>query len=101
MELITREIRTKTAYERWMRQYPEDKDGIGRKLQLAGPDITPELVNQIIGNTSWTDIPECEECGAVESTKTIYVGSNDPWKEPGVILCASCVRRAFKLITED
>ena len=83
---------SRTAIERWMRQYAkrgdESKDKITDALAtLPNEQRTATAIAQIIGNKSWTHV-FCAECRQYVDVG-ISFGS-----DPEITLCAPCLRGA-------
>lgn len=106
MEVITRTGRAKDAKSSWKRQYRRDIEGMypgqpktewglvyDRLCKLTEP--TPEIVNEVIGNTSWTDI-ECDQCGMKVDAAAVFETSEFP-----LTVCHDClVGAANKVVME-
>jgi len=100
MKLYTRKIRASEALKKWNHQYPigEGFDVRRGELEKLGPNPDPDDVDRITGNTSWTDIPRCLECGA-DGVTTAMVGEkidNDLY----TYLCFECLSSALKLFED-
>lgn len=100
MELITRKILARTAAMRWKYQYCKDgawEDDDDAKLIYTALsslfDPSPEEVNSIIGNDSWTACPACSECGF---QKDAVIRCSDTLLDeysPDLFLCRDCTTR--------
>ena len=76
----------------WM--YGADKIDIYKKLSQTNP-LTEELVNQIIGNKSWTE-NICDECGK-DSDVLIQLGQELYYESATACICKDCLDKAIKL----
>lgn len=105
MNVITRKQLARDAAKRWRSQYPDlspepmksfsfiTRETTTRKPSLTvyqellalGDSPTPEHVNGVIGNTSWTEL-QCDECKQ-EVEAVTHVGDT--------FLCRSCVEKAL------
>lgn len=106
--IITRQILASEAAERWRYQYSEGKFGwkstgmpvqpmdIHRSLVALGPTPTPEQVNAVIGNSSWTRLT-CNQC-AKEVDSVIVVGQEQHCESYTAHLCPECLEQARKLV---
>ncbi len=92
----TRQDLAESAAERWFKQYAEDFDEWPdkkekyEKLKALNP-ITPERVNEIIDNDSWTTY-KCEKCRK-HSDLMIIIESDYLYR-----ICASCIEKINRLI---
>lgn len=68
------------------------------KLQALGESITAEAVNEIMGNTSWTD-HKCTECGK-DSEKLVRIGEEPDYAAQWVDLCENCLSEAMEKLKE-
>lgn len=111
-KVVTRFELAKLAATRWKRQYEKywmgETDAINKdvrlsdlcvdtlnkhaKLQALGAEPTPEAVDQIIGNHSWTTVV-CAECDhAVDAAVQFSLaGAN-------TTICLTCLERAVELL---
>ena len=99
MEKITRQSLANGVSERWKEQYPKDKDGIQKKLDSLGKVKNPDAVDKIIGNTSWTDVPLCTECGESGKDFVIMVGQEPDYESNTTWLCKDCIEKIQRLTT--
>jgi len=111
MYMITRFNKAKRAEALWYNQYSNStmwgsitpvsnktKREIHEGLVALGPFPTPEQVNEIIGNTSWTDC-RCDECGK-SVDKVIQVGQDPDYESSTAEICVQCLKKAIKLSKE-
>lgn len=108
-KLITRKTLAATAADRFARQYHLGKyarNGIDRsvygnllvnslaptyqKLSALPADPSPDQVNKIIGNTSWTSVPDCTECKKENAPFILQVGDEPDPESRTVWLCPDC-----------
>lgn len=96
MKLITRQSRAAKAAEAWAAQYRNGrKKDIHDALLALGESPSPDDVNQVIGNGSWTDL-KCDECGcSVE--RVVMVGEEPDYESSTAQLCPSCLSVAAGL----
>lgn len=96
MKVISERTLIDSVVERWRHQYRghhnDRYSATGDQLALLKPTTAAE-VSKIIGNDSWTRVPDCSECGAI----TPAVVELGPEYEP-VVLCAHCLRVALAFI---
>lgn len=98
MKKVTRTTKAATAAERWriaMRWREGDRhDAIYKKLKTLGDNPTPDAVNMIIGNISWTDC-KCDECGT--HVKEIMIVGDEPGYDSATAgVCKKCLTKALK-----
>lgn len=94
--LISERDKIRGVAKRWASQYkdynggdPEGKKAITRKLSKLNPETaTPDDVERIIGNRSWTNI-QCAQCEAHVPVAAQFTGYDDSFE-----LCLGCVRAA-------
>ena len=100
---ITRESLALTAADRWEEQYRyykefkgkngKGKDEILSELIALGPRPSPEDTTKIIGNDSWTCVPECSECNKENLSFVIRVGEEEDYESMTAYLCEGCIRK--------
>ena len=106
MKVITRNTLAAIATERWRVQYKKDlntgndKDKIYSALVALGKTPAPEAVNKAIGNGSWTQVPDCSECGKKNERHIIQVGEESDYESNTAYLCGTCINRLQQLIME-
>jgi hypothetical protein len=98
MDLITRKTRAATVAADWELfygggKYGEGQKDVGEKLRGLGPAPCPDRVDELAGNTYWTRIRTCDECG----DKVGALVSIDKH----VQICKPCVSKALALFPED
>jgi len=65
------------------------------QLLALGSSPDPDDVDRVIGNGSWTRVPECDECGAGDQPFVIQVGQPPDYESRTAKLCGSCCRQAI------
>ena len=106
MKKITKASRAAQASEAWRRQYdpwnsPGQGDRIYQALLALGKSPAPDDVDRIIGNPSWTEVPPCNECGALDAPFVIEVGETPDYESATVYLCPKCVAAAAELSGQE
>jgi hypothetical protein len=107
IELITTRTLIRSVVKRWEAQYrPEDvyvklygadKQTILAKLKELDPEqASPEEVEAIIGNTSWTRVT-CDACGS-EVGEVVRLGQEPDYESATASICHECLAKAIKLI---
>ena len=101
MKIITRQDLANIAAKRWNEQYARDWNRspfkeIGYTL-AALVDPTPEKVEEIIGNRSWTTL-KCNECNREVET-VIEVGEPMDYESQTAHLCTKCITEAYEAIS--
>ena len=86
------------AAERWLCQYPNDRDGIGEKVRALGPTPNPDDVDRIIGNGSWTRTPRCSECGQDDKDCIVELGQEPDYGSSTAWICQDCIDKASQLV---
>lgn len=100
MKVITPESLAKEVAKHWNLRYSnggygQDKVEKGIKLSdLESP--TPDAVNSIIGNSSWTRT-ECHECGA-ENIPVIEIGQCMDEDSYTAHVCILCLKSAVSML---
>lgn len=88
--------------DRWKRayflngkwEYGEDKVDIYNKLLNINP-LTESVINEIIGNKSWTN-NVCNECGE-DVNVLIQIGQDPDYESATACICLNCLNKAVKL----
>lgn len=112
MKLITRYQKAAKVEALWYQQYsrntntwhnpatwPDAKGQTGREIHeglvALGSFPSPEDVNKVVGNTSWTDI-RCDECSkSVE--QVVQLGEDPDYESSTAYICIPCLKKAVKL----
>ena len=104
MQVITKQEIANEAKDHWKIQYfkngewyDSNKEMIYNHLVLLGNSPAPSLVNQVIGNSSWTHLG-CSECHADVDEAVLfgvvgYEGSDSEY----CYLCRDCFAKALGL----
>jgi hypothetical protein len=107
MKVITREQLAREAPKRWGEQYAYairtrerstvDKAQIYDALCALTPEeLTPERVDSVIGNGSWTSVT-CNECD-VSVDSVVQLGEEPDYESRTATVCPSCLARAVGLL---
>ncbi len=103
MHLITRQSQASTAAARWSRQYKSREGpgqiGIGARLADLGPTPDPDSVDRIVGNTSWTCVPKCDECGTRGLSAVVQLGEPPDCESSTANICGPCLKKALAIVT--
>jgi hypothetical protein len=109
MRLITRISKSHSAEKSWYNTYSsgdwwdsnhsfvtgKTKRETHEALVGLGPTPSPEDVNRVIGNTSWTDC-YCHDCGkSVEAV--VELGQKPDYDSATANVCFPCLKKAVKL----
>lgn len=104
MELMNERHQVRDVADRHLRAYPDPRfvyankttaGDMQAKLRALDPEeATAEDVAAIVGNRSWVEQKECNECGAA-GWDTVQLG--DPERET-VCICAACLKAAVRLV---
>lgn len=103
IKLILRSEIVKTVPDRWADQYEferigSDKIEIKRRLfdlKVNGL-LTRQLVDETIGNGSWTD-NNCDECDS-DCDVLVRLGQDPDYESRWVDLCQSCLKEALTIM---
>lgn len=93
--------------KRWAEQYKDwkdrgdkwDKGEITRSLLALPAGFSAQEVNDIIGNTSWTEV-HCDECGN-ESEILVRLGQGQDYEARWVDLCERCLREGLYELEQE
>ena len=105
--LITRNLLAASAADRWEKQYPRtldnikyssDKVHILGQLYDLGKQPTPEQVDEIIGNSTWTK-ESCDQCGD-EIGPWVQLGEELDYDSQTAVICVHCLMIAVDLCRE-
>ena len=101
MQLITKQEIANEAKDHWKMQYfkggvwyDSHKEMIYKQLTLIGDNPAPSLVDQAIGNSSWTSLG-CSECNT-EVNEAMLFGVVD-YDSEYCYLCKDCLAKALDL----
>lgn len=106
MKLITDQSEASRAARRWRSQYFSagewkqiacgDSELVYLRLRELGKGPSPDDVANVIGNTSWSTAPTCDECN--ESTGAVVrLGAEPDYESPTAHVCLSCLEQAMAL----
>lgn len=99
MKLITRATRAIGIAARWRERYAHTTDehfvAKGRALEALPIPEDPDKVDEIIGNTSWTRVPQCDECGR-DVYALVTLGAEQEYSS-STNVCADCLASALEL----
>lgn len=99
MKYIEREAAARDVPDRWAGQYKgttnREHQAIRARLwaALANPLFSAALVDEIIGNQSWTRI-ECHECGK-DVSEAVELGQPDDYDSYTAVVCVDCLKKAL------
>lgn len=101
MQLITKQEVANEAKDHWKMQYFKDgkwydsnKELLYKQLQMLGDSPAPNLVDQVIGNSSWTHLG-CSECNT-DVDEAVLFGAVD-YDSEYCYLCKDCLVKALEL----
>ena len=106
MELMTQRDRIRAVVKRWEAVYSGGISGrygeekfliLGKLRDLDLETVRPEVVDDIIGNNTWT-IANCSDCGRTVPD-VVMVGENPDYESNTAYLCRECAKRAWLLFT--
>jgi hypothetical protein len=102
--VITRRVLIRNVAAAWARQYRGERRkryiDIRRALEaLDGETATADDVRAIVGNDSWTQVPDCENCGAENPPAVIELGRPWDYESRTAYVCEQCLRDALSAIT--
>ncbi len=100
MILITRQTLADKVAERWAAQYEggaygQDKIDILEQLRSLGESPSPDDVDMVIGNKSWTRT-ECHECGT-ENIDVVEIGQEPDYESYTANICKPCIKAALAI----
>mgnify|MGYP003472739987 CR=1 FL=1 len=102
MKLITERTQILEVSEAWAAQYPDDGWGgdkaviAGRLRRLNKEKAAAADVAKIIGNSSWTDVHSCDECGA-EAKAVVRLWREQDYESRPTYICRACLIKALAL----
>lgn len=95
MKVHTRASRAASAAARWREHYPNRYDKQHQQILALGPHPAPELVDAIVGNTTWTALTCDACCRDVGAVVDLLDDQDDPTH-----LCRDCLARGLHLIDD-
>jgi hypothetical protein len=104
MKVITRYEYAQSAPQRWIdvyknRQFSSKWDYVTEKMEQMTLPVNPDEIDALIGNTSWTNLSDCSECGS-RSDPIIEVGQEPDYASRTAYLCIPCLERLVTLVKE-
>jgi len=111
MEIITRQLLANTAKERWRQSYYNEpaqtwgsllessSEKVYEGLTKLGENPNPDDVDRVIGNTSWTEVPRCDECKEHKGV-VIMLGEEPDYESNTANICEDCINKANSFLTE-
>jgi hypothetical protein len=97
MELVTRRTLAAEAADRWVAQYKGNLGGKASAIRALGESPDPDAVDAIIGNGSWTSVPECNECKA-DVAAVVRIGDEPDYESNTAWVCEDCLKKALAVI---
>ena len=102
MYRITRESRAKLAVKSWRHTYSSGRYGSDKiikleQLEALGDNPTPDQIDAIIGNPSWTSVGRCHECGKEGCEVLIQLGQEPNYESRTANICPECLQKALDL----
>jgi hypothetical protein len=97
MELVTRHTMAAGAANRWFDAYLGDRDGKAAAIRALGESPDPDAVDAIIGNGSWTRVPQCNEC-KTNGAAVVQIGDEPDYESHTAWVCEDCLKKALALI---
>ena len=102
MKILTVQELANTAKDRWKRQYFHsgvwkhgvDKNTVYKNLVDLGENPTPEQINEVIGNNSWTRL-ECSVCNKEVDTVVILSCYDSDF-----YICKKCLNKCSRLVRD-
>jgi hypothetical protein len=111
MKLINRKILSESAAEEWKSQYCKkgpwmhvhtgSPEVIYGKLKALGSSPDPDMVDHVIGNGSWTRVPDCDECGGADVGQVVRIGEDMSYESNTAHVCVNCIKSALNIIEEQ
>lgn len=100
MRLITKQLLADQTAERWEEQYRlhchgEDKIEILEKLKALGEHPNPLVVDNIVGNSSWTRTT-CHNCGT-KDVDVVELGEDYDYESCTACVCKECISKSLAL----
>lgn len=106
MKLITDQSEASRAASRWKSHYYTagewrqiacgDSEMVYLRLRELGKAPLPDDVAQVIGNTSWSAAPMCNECNTSTGV-VVQLGDEPDYDSSTVWVCLSCLEKALAL----
>lgn len=107
MKLITRELLALEAAKRFNKVYGEgtrwendiERRKIIESLLALGEKATPDAVNKIIGNDSWT-WTFCHECNTSD-VPVVELGQEPDYESATASICLDCLKKSVLMIEQN
>lgn len=109
MKLITRDDLASDAARRWKSQYFRDGKWTGlsissprtiyESLLALGDSPSPESVNDIINNSTWTEV-RCDECKR-QVSMAVQLGQEPDYESATATICLLCLKKSVTLVLEE
>jgi hypothetical protein len=101
MDIVNRQTQARDAARRWKWQYPTDRRTFSNEstettYQSLLKTQDPDEIDKIIGNDSWTRVPECSECKENKPEVVVVTNHDDV-----VFLCQNCLTHALSLFANS
>ena len=114
MKLISIKADIKGIREQYYEQYKDELEGDFRALStLYDPKLiyksllnldldtaTAKDITKIMGNDSWADPTQCDECGE-EKEMVVQLGEEPDYESATAIICYDCLKAALDLIERE
>lgn len=107
-EKITRESRARGVAESWRGRYKKgaktryhDCNETYASLKALGETPNPDEVDCIIGNTSWTRVEECTQCGKEDAPFVVQVGDEPDYESRTAWLCPDCIKALYEFAFKE
>lgn len=111
MEVITRKGLAAIAAGRWKQNYCYGSEwgstiyGCAKetyeKIVALGENPDPDSVDKAIGNNSWTQVPDCDECGEAVYDNIVRLGDEPDYESSTVYVCFDCLKEAMELANKE
>lgn len=100
--VISRKAICAAVPARWAEQYKRDVYGSDKAKitqglkDLAPHELTPERINAVIGNTSWTE-NRCDVCGE-DCEHLLRIGDEPDYEARWQDVCSWCLEKAVETL---
>lgn len=104
MKLITRQQLANEAAERWKSQYYRDgkwlsldnAEGTYSKLVALGPTPSPNAVDSVVGNDTWTH----ELCDSCAEKAGEFIAIDQSFEDDTLAICRNCAEMIVGLFAD-
>ena len=87
------------VYQASMRSYSgRDYGRTYWHLQHLGENPSPAAVDRVVGNSSMTDVPECQGCGAKGLPGVFRFGEDIGFRQSAAHVCPDCLKAASAML---